>query len=898
MSAPRWTRTLLERLAEPGRAEEVVGDLEEAHAARVERLGRVRATVLTSLEALDVARALRRERRRRTGRSPVLAVSWLDVKLGVRMVVKHPALSIVSALGMTIAVAIGASAFGAIRAVTASSLPFDEGDRIVTIQNTGTAGFEQRRQTHLHDLETWRAQSRTIGTFGAYRIATRNLVTGEGEVAPTRVIEMTASGFEIARVPPLLGRTLIASDEVDGAPAVAVIGHGVWQDRFGGREDVLGRTLQIGATLHTIVGVMPEGFAFPINNRVWVPLRLRAIDYAPGAAPEIDVFGRLAPGFSLSDAQAEMEVVGQQLRAAAPETHGTLRVFPYTQELFWGPMAWFLYVGQLMVSMLLVVIAINVAALVYARTATRSAEVVVRSALGASRARVVSQLFVEALVLSSFSAALGLLIAGWGLEQIELVVAAGGEQMPFWWDFTLTPATALYSFGLAVVAAVIIGVVPALRVTGAQLRAGLQTIAAGSGGPRLGRVWTTLIVTQVAGAVAILPLGLNALRFALRPALVDTGLPSAEFLMAELTFEEEALAGAAGDGATATDVAMARRATLDALVQRLENEREVAQVFLIETSPWADPDLRFQLEGAAAQDDGEFAPFESAGTGTRVGLSQVSPDFLTTFGARLVGGRMYDARDVATGTGAVVVNQVFVDLALGGRDPVGRRIRFGTSGAPAPGSPEEVWHTIVGVVEDHWGPNFSRPEAKAFMPMTPESMPGELAIRLRSDPASYVRRLREMAAGVDPKLQLASIAPLDDHFRRGRSSERLLGLTIATVTLSVLLLSVAGLYALMSFTVVRRHREIGIRSALGAKPHVVVRTVLARAMAQLAVGILIGVALSGLLDRAAGGEMLSGKAGILLPLVAVLMTIVGVAAAWGPARRGLRIQPTEALRAE
>ena len=214
MSAPRWTRTLLERLAEPGRAEEVVGDLEEAHAARVERLGRVRATVLTSLEALDVARALRRERRRRPGRSPVLAVSWLDVKLGVRMVVKHPALSIVSALGMTIAVAIGASAFGAICAGTASSLPFDEGDRIVTIQNTGAAGFEQRRQTHLHDLETWRAQSRTIATFGAYRIATRNLVTGEGEVSPTRVIEMTASGFEIARVPPLLGRTLCTRKEI------------------------------------------------------------------------------------------------------------------------------------------------------------------------------------------------------------------------------------------------------------------------------------------------------------------------------------------------------------------------------------------------------------------------------------------------------------------------------------------------------------------------------------------------------------------------------------------------------------------------------------------------------------------------------------------------------------
>ena len=244
-------------------------------------------------------------------------ISWIDVKLGARMLVKHPALTAVSAIGMAVAVGIGAGVFGVIHGMTSSPLPLDEGDRIVAIQNVGALGLEQARSTHLHDLQTWRRDLPEIGELGAYRIVTRNLITNGGGITPAAVVEMTASGFRIARVPPLLGRHLVDADEEDSAPAVAVIGHGVWQERFGGEPNIVGRSIRVGGTSHTIVGVMPPEFAFPINNRVWVPLRLNPARFEFGKAPPIDIFGRLAPGASLAEASIEAELSSGTIAALA-----------------------------------------------------------------------------------------------------------------------------------------------------------------------------------------------------------------------------------------------------------------------------------------------------------------------------------------------------------------------------------------------------------------------------------------------------------------------------------------------------------------------------------------------------------------------------------------------------
>jgi hypothetical protein len=264
-------------------------------------------------------------------------------------------------------------------------------------------------------------------------------------------------------------------------------------------------------------------------------------------------------------------------------------------------------------------------------------------------------------------------------------------------------------------------------------------------------------------------------------------------------------------------------------------------------------------------------------------------------------GRGFDAGDFAPGSTSVIVDQAFVDLVLGGDNPLGRRVRFPNCRVDDAGCTETApWHTIIGVVPDL---TFGRglPEASLFHPYVPGGAQHRPSLAVRvggGEPETFAGRLRKVVAEVDPMLRLDRALSLEEMILEGQSISRLVVIVMAAIAFSVLLLAVAGLYALMSFTVVQRHREIGIRSALGADPRRVLDSVLARAMGQLALGVLIGVMLAGLTNHMLGGELLRGRSLLVLPSVVALMAAVGVAAAWGPARRGLRIQPTEALRNE
>jgi len=279
----------------------------------------------------------------------------------------------------------------------------------------------------------------------------------------------------------------------------------------------------------------------------------------------------------------------------------------------------------------------------------------------------------------------------------------------------------------------------------------------------------------------------------------------------------------------------------------------------------------------------------------------VGRNFFEAFEIPLLAGRAFDAGDVVPGSTSVIVDRTFVELVLGGGNPIGRRLRFVTRNFGSPPSTQEApWHTIIGVVPEFQG-GAGRPEATAFHPMVPggEDHRPSLAVRVRGgDPERFAGRLREIVASVDPMLRLDRVVPLDGIYRDALAINRFVVVAITALALSVFLLAAAGLCALMSFTVVRRHREIGIRSALGARPHRVLVGVLSRAMGQLALGTAVGVMLADRADRALAGGLMGGRGALVLPTVAALMAAVGIIAAWGPARRGLRIQPTEALRTD
>ena len=308
-----------------------------------------------------------------------------DYKLGFRMLLKYPGLTLAGGLALAIAIGVGAGWYDIVGKVFAPTIPLPEGDRLVSIEtrNTSTNRSEPRV---LRDFLEWRGGLQTITDLGAYRTQTRNLVAGDTAPEPIQVAELTAAAFATARVPPLLGRALLDTDETPGGPGVVVLGHDVWQRSLGGRKDVLGSVVKLGDVPATVVGVMPKGFGYPVNHDAWTPLSLRA-SYAPLEGDAISVIGRLAAGVSLQQATAEMRLFGERTAAALPETHAHLR--PRLVRLGGAPEK--LDIAQLALRnlpalLVLSIACLSVGTLIYARTAMREAEIAVRSALGATRA--------------------------------------------------------------------------------------------------------------------------------------------------------------------------------------------------------------------------------------------------------------------------------------------------------------------------------------------------------------------------------------------------------------------------------------------------------------------------------------------------------------------------------
>src|SRR5262245_37509375 len=432
-------------------------------------------------------------------------MKWLDFKISLRMLARYPMLTIVASAGMAFGIAAGVGGFEIRTQFVNPTLPLPEGRRIVGIRNWDVQS-DQPGPASDADFRAWSEQLRTVEGLAAASLAERNL-TVEGHTEPIDVAEMTASGFRVARVPAMLGRTLVESDEQPGAPPVAVIGHSLWQRRFFSDPAIVGRSVQLGTERATIVGVMPEGFGFPVAHQLWVPLREGRSERTgtTSAVQPLHIFGRLPQGVTHSPAQTELTLIAKRIAADAPDTHESLPpdVVP-SAHLVLDPqrnldVSIGLTLANVFLIMLVAVVAANVALLMFARAASREREIGVRYALGASRGRIVAQMFGEGVALSGLSALVGLVVARYALDALlQAMEANGGNTLPFWVHDSLTPSTIAYGIGLTILLAVIIGVFPALKITRGGLDARLRSFSAGGGGYRFGGVWTAVIVTQVA----------------------------------------------------------------------------------------------------------------------------------------------------------------------------------------------------------------------------------------------------------------------------------------------------------------------------------------------------------------------------------------------------------------
>ena len=805
--------------------------------------------------------------------------SALDFKVGFRMLARYPGLTIVGTVAIAVAIALGTVYFEAIGKFMNPRLPGPEGDRIVSIQSWDASAMNPENRV-LNDYKLWREQVRTITPLGASVVFVRNLVTEDGLVQPVRGAEITSNAFRMLGVAPILGRVFSTDDERPSEAPVAVISHMLWKNRFNSEPGVLGRTVKLGTTSATIIGVMPEGFGFPGNERIWTPLRVDDVTVAPRTGPMMSVFGRLAPNATMAAAQAELNVIGARLSATYPETHKQLRprVTTFAKPLAEGGVGMMirnvLYVVNGVFLMLLAVISANVATLVFARTATRGWEITVRSALGASRGRIISQLFIEALVLASLAAVVGLGLAKLALR-FGLGMLAGNDAVPYWMNDSISWTTVLYTVLLTLVGAAIVGILPALRVTRINVQDALRNESAARSGLRFGGFWTTVIVVQTAITVAFLPLAAGGVFESNRFRQRAEGIGAEKYLIAGVDMDRE---GYATDSGVFNSRA---RQSFQELERRLSIEPGIERVTFSDRMPVED-----QFKYLIEVDTLAGGPT----TGIRVStLVHTGPNFFPAFGTSVVAGREFSPRDFEKGN-VLMVNQSFVKYVLGGRNAVGQRIKIVTGEVESAASKDFL--EIVGVVKDFgWQLQEPQEQSAMYRPALPVvGRAGQMAVRAR-ETESLGPRLRAIAAEVDPTIRLTDVKGLADAGGGEAQTNWALTAVAWLISFIVLLLSATGIHSLMSFTVSRRTREIGIRVALGARPGRIVRSIFSRAFIQIGAGVIAGSVLASLLGL--------GQQKIWLLLGAdLVMLIVGITACAVPLRRALRIDPTEALRAE
>jgi putative ABC transport system permease protein len=804
--------------------------------------------------------------------------TWLDFKVGFRMLARYPGLTIVGTVAIAVAIALGSLYFEAVNKWNNPKLPIRDADRVVTIRNwdAGEVAVEPRS---LFDASVWRGQAKTITDLGAAIVFERNLQTDDQRIEAVRGAEISASAFAIMGTPPLRGRILTTQDEQRAAPPVVVISHALWNARFANDPDIVGKTVKLGTVNTTIVGVMPEGFAFPANERIWMPLRVDGSVLAPRTGPGVQFFGRLAPGASMKEAQAELDLIGARLAATYPETHKNLRprVTSFAKPLTVGGQALIirnvLYLVNGVFLALLAIMCTNVATLVFARTATRNWEISVRNALGASRGRIISQLFIEALVLAGGAAVLGLIVARIVMT-VGLSQLAGSDALPFWIDASLSWRTVLYAGLLTVLGAMIIGVLPALRITRTSLHDAMRSQSSGAG-MKFGAFWTTVIVIQVAITVAFIPIAAGGAFESNRFRQRAEGIGAERFIIADVDMDRED--HVADSGAFAGRA----RQRIEEFEQRLAAEPGVEHVAFADRLPVEDQ-FKYGIEV-----DTTSAPSTGLRTST---LVHVSRGFFGAFGTSVVAGRDFQPVDFENGR-VMIVNQSFARHVFEGRNAIGQRIRITEGEVDAVGG--DNWYEVVGVVRD-FGWQLPRPHEQSamYLPSLPlVGRAGQIAVRVRN-PENFADRMRTLAAEVDPTIRLTEVKPLASAGGGEAQSNWVLTSVVAFVSFIVLLLSATGIHSLMSFTVARRTREIGIRAALGARPASIVAGIFGRALLQVSAGLVAGSALVAFIGLGSTREVL-----ILLASDAIML-IAGITACAVPLRRALRIDPTEALRAE
>jgi putative ABC transport system permease protein len=726
-------------------------------------------------------------------------------------------------------------------------------------------------------------QSRTLANAGVFAQGDSNLSGAGGPPDRIQVGVASATFFPTLGVQPILGRNFAHEEEFKGSDQVALIDFGLWQTRFGSDGNVVGKTIMLDGTAYRIIGVLPRGFQIDGPCDVWVPLSTSIEMVGRRGAHWLKLVAREKPGVSRAQLDADLATIATRVMEANPNNykgHGWgLREKPLLDDVVGNVrLALLMLLGA--VGFVLLIACANVANLMLARAASRHREMAIRTALGAGRARLVRQLLTESLLLSTLGAALGLLLAVWG---VDALVAISPDALPRASEVALDGRVLAFTIGVALVTGVGFGLAPALAGSRPDLNEGLKDGTRGTTSSR-GRLRKTLVVAEVAlSLVLLVGTGLMLRSFAKLRA-VDPGIRADQVLTLHTSLP--APNGPPGDDDRARWVAWYERAA-----RRLQALPGVNAVGAANVLPFDgnDTDNSFDIENYVPRSASDMPDNETR---------EVLPGYFAALGIPLLRGRLLGDGDSGDAPGVVVINQAMARRYWpNGEDPIGRRLRLHTLGKV------KDWSTIVGIVGDVHGFGLDKPvRAEMYFPYAQLRRSASLAIVVRTDgdPAAMANAARVALAEIDPGQPIFDVKPMRELVAASLAQRRFALMLMLVFAAVALLLAAVGIYGVMSYTVAQRTQEIGIRVALGASPSLVLGMVIKEGMRLVAVGLGLGVVLALALTHLVS-SMLYGVSPTDAPTfvaIAAVLAAVALIAIVIPARRATRVDPMLALRAD
>lgn len=806
-----------------------------------------------------------------------MEVLFKDIRYALRGLLKRPGFTAIVVITLGLGIGTNTAIFSVVNAVLLRPLPYPDPDRIVMIwQKQEMRGFD-RMSVSPEEFAGYRDRNHSFSAIAAYSFGGRDL-TGAGEAERIRIARVTEQFFSLLGTHPVRGRTFLNEEHQEGRDRVAILSYDLWQGRFAGDSNVIGKSLVIDGVSHTIVGVLPLDFEFPdAEIKVWTPIAFSANDVRDSGSRYLNVIARTRPGVGRPQAQADVASVAAQMEKEHPERYEQgsgfgVSVVGYRDELV-GDHRLVLLILLGLVSFVLLIACLNVANLMLARAASRRHENAVRAALGAGRLQIIRQSLVESLLLSMAGGAVGLVM---GSLAAALIRVFNPANLPRVDEIQVDQRVVIFTFAISLITALIFGVIPAIQASRVDL---LTTLNESVGRVREGknRLHALLVVGEVGMAIILLVGAGLLIKSFYKLQRVDLGFNPSNVVTMHLSLPESRYAET-----------HQVRGFFNELVSRTENLPGVESVALVNSLPLKAPGIQpdFYVEGQK----------ENV---VNVGLLMSSPKYDKALGLELKEGRFFDDRDRDNTPYVAVVNEAFARMAFRDEGALGKRVKLGGPDFPFP------WLTVVGVIKDvrQQGPDAAaKPQLLVphEQPTIGSSMWQSMSLVLRTDrePEGSIAAVRAIVRELDPELPVYDVSTMQQLLAESVATRRFNMFSVAIFSALALVLAAIGIYGVMSYTVAARTREIGIRMALGARAVNVLSLVIKDGMKLAVAGLVIGIAGAFALTRLMRTLLFDVTPTDPATFIAgaIVLFVVALFACLLPARRASGVNPIDALR--